>query len=59
VSDQYGNYVVQYVLELGNLYKNAMIADSLVGRVEKLSIGKFSANVVEKVKCSLLLLEHR
>lgn len=49
VSDQYGNYVVQYVLELGNLNKNAMIADALKGQVARLSAGKFSANVVEKV----------
>ncbi|KAI8994686.1 armadillo-type protein [Pilobolus umbonatus] len=48
VQDPYGNYVVQYVLDLGD----AKYSDSLIRRfiepVRELSIQKFSSNVIEK-----------
>lgn len=48
VGDPYGNYVCQYVLDLGAPeYTNALI-DSFLGHIEKLSLQKFSSNVVEK-----------
>jgi hypothetical protein len=49
VQDPFGNYVVQYVLDLSD----AKYSDSLVRRfiepVRELSVQKFSSNVIEKV----------
>lgn len=49
VQDPFGNYVVQYVLELGD----AKYSDDLIRRfiepVRELSVQKFSSNVIEKV----------
>lgn len=49
VQDPFGNYVVQYVLELGD----AKYSDNLIRRfiepVRELSVQKFSSNVIEKV----------
>lgn len=48
VQDPFGNYVVQYVLELGD----AAYSDNLIRRfiepIRKLSVQKFSSNVIEK-----------
>jgi len=48
VQDPFGNYVVQYVLDLGD----AMFSDALIrrfiGNVCTLSVQKFSSNVIEK-----------
>ena len=49
VRDQYGNYVVQYVIELKSLDANAKIADNLSGSIKELANQKFSSNVIEKV----------
>jgi hypothetical protein len=50
IEDPFGNYVVQYVLDLRDpAYVNA-IATCLVGRVCAYSMQKFSSNVVEKVR---------
>ncbi|KAI8094593.1 armadillo-type protein [Thamnidium elegans] len=48
VQDPFGNYVVQYVLELGD----AKYSDNLIRRfidpIRELSVQKFSSNVIEK-----------
>ena len=49
VRDQYGNYVIQYVIELKDMATNGKIVDSLSGYILELSNEKFSSNVVEKV----------
>lgn len=49
VRDQYGNYVIQYVIELKNMEINGKIADKLKGFVFELATEKFSSNVIEKV----------
>lgn len=48
MQDAYGNYVVQYVLDVcGDDHVHA-VCESVVGRVCLLSIQKFSSNVMEK-----------
>lgn len=49
VRDQYGNYVIQYVIELKDLNTNGRIVDRLKGTILELSNEKFSSNVIEKV----------
>ena len=49
IRDQYGNYVVQYVIELKMLPVNGRIVDALRGSILELSNEKFSSNVIEKV----------
>lgn len=46
--DAFGNYVVQYVLELGHTEAAASVMAHLSGRCAELSQQKFSSNVVEK-----------
>jgi hypothetical protein len=55
VRDQYGNYVVQYVLDLKDVDAMAHqnIAMRLVNDSVELSKQKFSSNVIEKVKTFL------
>lgn len=48
IQDAFGNYVVQYVLELGQMESSRAIMIRLVGHFAELSIQKFSSNVVEK-----------
>jgi hypothetical protein len=49
VQDPFGNYVVQYVLDLGDSgYTDSMIKQ-FIGNVCALSVQKFSSNVIEKV----------
>ena len=48
VRNPYGNYVVQYVLELKDLETNAIIASKLIGNLYELGKEKFSSNVIEK-----------
>lgn len=48
VQDAFGNYVVQYVLELGQSESSGAIMQGLVGHFAELSMQKFSSNVVEK-----------
>ena len=51
VVDQYGNYVVQYVILLKDFNTNKLIADQfLMMNIIAISKQKFSSNVVEKVK---------
>ncbi len=46
--DAFGNYVVQYVLELGQASASGVIMRCLLGHYAELSMQKFSSNVVEK-----------
>ena len=48
LQDAFGNYVVQYVLELGHPKAAAAIMRQLGGQYAELSQQKFSSNVVEK-----------
>ncbi|RKP00969.1 hypothetical protein CXG81DRAFT_12550 [Caulochytrium protostelioides] len=48
IQDQYGNYVIQHVLERGNPADKAMIVTKVHGQVLAMSKHKFASNVVEK-----------
>jgi hypothetical protein len=48
LQDAFGNYVVQYVLELGQTDSSRAIIMSIKGHFAELSMQKFSSNVVEK-----------
>lgn len=48
VQDAFGNYVVQYVLDLGEPPISHGIMANLLGHISSLSVQKFSSNVVEK-----------
>lgn len=54
VQDPFGNYVVQYVLDLGDLrYSDALIR-CFLGNVCLFSVQKFSSNVIEKASPRIL-----
>ena len=46
--DQYGNYVVQHVVEFGKPAHKEAIIKALKGRIGDLSRQKFASNVIEK-----------
>ncbi|XP_020588923.1 pumilio homolog 12-like [Phalaenopsis equestris] len=46
--DQYGNYVVQYVLDLKDPWATAVVLEQFLGNYDHLSVQKYSSNVVEK-----------
>ncbi|KAI0509809.1 hypothetical protein KFK09_010405 [Dendrobium nobile] len=46
--DQYGNYVVQHVLEHGKPHERSAIIGKLTGQIVHMSQQKFASNVVEK-----------
>ncbi|KAG1365802.1 Pumilio [Cocos nucifera] len=46
--DQYGNYVVQHVLEHGKPHEQSAIIKKLAGQIVQMSQQKFASNVVEK-----------
>ncbi|KAG9084047.1 hypothetical protein FRC07_013727 [Ceratobasidium sp. 392] len=48
VQDPYGNYVVQYILDLNNNRFSDAVIRQFVGNVCALSVQKFSSNVIEK-----------
>lgn len=48
MQDAYGNYVVQYVLDVCDDEEAAAICQSVVGKISLLAIQKFSSNVMEK-----------
>ena len=48
MQDGFGNYCLQYVLELENQDTTLAILDKLKGHFPELSQQKFSSNVVEK-----------
>ncbi|XP_072971378.1 putative pumilio homolog 7, chloroplastic isoform X1 [Typha angustifolia] len=54
--DSFGNYVVQYVLDLEIPSALAVLASQFEGKYIKLSMQKFSSNVVEK--CLKVFTEH-
>lgn len=49
VQDPFGNYVVQYVLDLGEANFSDQLIRRFIGHVSYLSVQKFSSNVMEKV----------
>ena len=59
--DPFGNYVVQYILDLGLPWANAEVMIRLAGSYAELSMQKFSSNVVEKCLklADAALEEHR
>ncbi|XAR52346.1 hypothetical protein NMG60_11020359 [Bertholletia excelsa] len=46
--DQYGNYVIQHVLQHGKPHERSDIIHKLAGHIVKMSQQKFASNVVEK-----------
>ncbi|KAL7579003.1 hypothetical protein ACA910_019047 [Epithemia clementina (nom. ined.)] len=54
MQDAYGNYVVQYVLDVCSDEDVHAVCESVVGKVNLLAIQKFSSNVMEKCleRCS-------
>ncbi|KAI8841027.1 armadillo-type protein [Chytriomyces cf. hyalinus JEL632] len=48
IQDQYGNYVIQHVLERGKPGDKALITSKVRGQVLQMSKHKFASNVVEK-----------
>ncbi|KAL9230148.1 hypothetical protein vseg_005536 [Gypsophila vaccaria] len=46
--DQYGNYVVQHVLEHGKPHERTAIISKLTGKIVQMSQQKFASNVIEK-----------
>ena len=55
VQDPFGNYVVQYVLDLGEADFIEDISRRFFGHVCDLSMQKFSSNVVEKASCTAII----
>ena len=49
VQDQFGNYVVQYVLDLPFSTVKVNLIQEFLGSLATLSTQKFSSNVIEKV----------
>jgi len=60
MQDAYGNYVVQYVLDVCSDDDVHAVCESVVGKVNLLAIQKFSSNVMEKCleRCSDRVKEH-
>lgn len=54
ILDQYGNYVVQYILAMHNMEYNRKIIMGLLKDICYLSKQKYSSNVVEKVDILLI-----
>lgn len=53
VQDPFGNYVVQYILDLGEPIFTEPLVAMFAGRVPQLSKQKFSSNVIEKcLRCA-------
>uniref|UniRef100_A0A7N0RDZ9 PUM-HD domain-containing protein n=1 Tax=Kalanchoe fedtschenkoi TaxID=63787 RepID=A0A7N0RDZ9_KALFE len=46
--DQYGNYVIQHILEHGKPHERCAIISKLAGQIVKMSQQKFASNVIEK-----------
>lgn len=60
MQDAYGNYVVQYVLDVCSDDDVHAVCESVIGRVSLLAIQKFSSNVMEKCleRCTDNVKEH-
>ena len=54
VRDQYGNYVIQYIIDLKDQRINGNLVENLKGNIFELSNEKFSSNVIEKVIIGIL-----
>ena len=50
MTDQYGNYVIQFVITLDNHNVNLKISEQFISNIVELSKQKFSSNVIEKVE---------
>ncbi len=48
IQDQYGNYVIQHILEKGKIADKAFVISKVKGNVLMMSKHKFASNVVEK-----------
>ena len=48
VQDQYGNYVIQHVLEHGRSQDKSVIITKMKGQIIVMSQHKFASNVIEK-----------
>jgi len=48
IQDQYGNYVIQHILEKGNVKDKSEIIKKVHGKLLQMSKHKFASNVVEK-----------
>ncbi|CAA0825326.1 Pumilio homolog 4 [Striga hermonthica] len=46
--DQYGNYVIQHVVQHGKPHERSAIIGKLAGQIVKMSQQKFASNVIEK-----------
>ncbi|KAL6497703.1 hypothetical protein OROHE_027028 [Orobanche hederae] len=46
--DQYGNYVIQHVVQHGKQHERSAIISKLAGQIVKMSQQKFASNVIEK-----------
>ncbi|KAG4910751.1 pumilio homolog 4-like isoform X1 [Glycine soja] len=46
--DQYGNYVIQHIVEHGKPHERTAIISKLAGQIVKMSQQKFASNVIEK-----------
>ncbi|XP_020229651.1 pumilio homolog 4 isoform X2 [Cajanus cajan] len=46
--DQYGNYVIQHIVEHGKQHERTAIINKLAGQIVKMSQQKFASNVIEK-----------
>ncbi|XVE52639.1 hypothetical protein DITRI_Ditri02bG0138300 [Diplodiscus trichospermus] len=46
--DQYGNYVVQHVLECGKPHERAVVIKELTGQIVKMSQQKFASTVIDE-----------
>ncbi|KAJ3551788.1 hypothetical protein NP233_g13012 [Leucocoprinus birnbaumii] len=49
MQDQFGNYVIQYILQHGQPHDCVIVASQMKGLVLKMSRHKFASNVVEKI----------
>mmetsp|Transcript_13412 Transcript_13412/g.32295 ORF Transcript_13412/g.32295 Transcript_13412/m.32295 type:complete len:819 (+) Transcript_13412:140-2596(+) len=60
MQDAYGNYVVQYVLDVCSDEDVHAVCESVIGKVNLLAIQKFSSNVMEKCleRCTDRVKEH-
>lgn len=53
VQDPFGNYVVQYIIDLNEPMFTEPVAQQFLGRINQLSRHKFSSNVIEKcLRCA-------
>jgi len=54
MTDQFGNYVIQYLISLQEQILNEKIINSFCSNIEYLSKQKYASNVIEKVKNNFL-----